>query len=48
MIDWTMDLLFKKDDITRLKTFLEVKTTRSIVEKILLPHNQIAKSSYLL
>lgn len=40
IIDWTMDILFKKDDITRLKTFLEVNSTRSIVDEIQLPQNQ--------
>ena len=39
-IDWTMDILFKKDDMTRLKTFLEVNTTRHIVDEIQLPQNQ--------
>jgi NADH dehydrogenase len=39
-IDWTMDILFKKDDITRLKTFVEVNTTRHIVDEIQLPQNQ--------
>ncbi len=36
-LDWTMDILFKKNDITRLKTFIEVNNTRSIVDKIQLP-----------
>jgi len=46
-IDWAMDILFKKDDITRLKTFAEVNTTRCIVDEIMLSHNQRKKEVHM-
>jgi NADH dehydrogenase len=45
-IDWTMDILFEKNNISRLKTFAEVNNTRSIIDKIQLPLNQKSKNSH--
>ena len=39
-IDWITDILFKKNDITRLKTYAEIKTGSHIVDEIQLSHNQ--------